>query len=324
MHSLTQREALINEYKGKLFEYLLGLHLARHYSLEMDFQKLIAIDFRQRLSFYEDFLLQNDKELFKQLPQLASIVGEKITSSIPVKIEHVILVGALFGDADILLQEGVSNFKISLKLCKENAYVNTKSAGVKSFLEKYFSSFAEATSFQKKLNEKIEKDFYKMGHSLYEKVGLEYFGSFDESWTKAGLRELPGQLEANLSEIVVNYYAEQAKYLHECFAFFLKQDKSLFCEALLALMGVSEQNLLQVICFHGPSHNERYHVKEITLMNRHNYSALFESMVLQEWQEGKSSFDIVFDKLILQIRCKPMNKFTVPALKINCSVKKNK
>ena len=36
----------------------------------------------------------------------------------------------------------------------------------------------------------------------------------------------------------------------------------------------------------------------------------------------KSSFEISLSKILLQIRCKPMNKFTVPGLKINCSIKK--
>ena len=39
-------------------------------------------------------------------------------------------------------------------------------------------------------------------------------------------------------------------------------------------------------------------------------------------KKGLSSFEIGLESLTLQIRVKPMNIFTVPAMKVNCSVKK--
>ena len=36
---------------------------------------------------------------------------------------------------------------------------------------------------------------------------------------------------------------------------------------------------------------------------------------------GNTSFNIELDRLILQIRVKPMNLFLAPSMKVNCSVK---
>lgn len=44
-------------------------------------------------------------------------------------------------------------------------------------------------------------------------------------------------------------------------------------------------------------------------------------IAVKELSDGASSFDIAFKKFVLQIRVKPMNKFTTAAYKINCSIK---
>lgn len=327
---IAQREALINEYKGNLFEYLLGQNLAKHFALEAAFQESLPASLRDRLAFYEDFLLQNDRELYKRLPLLASSVSQSLIPSLNFDVTQICLVGKLsgqnereeWGEADLILLGKQSQRKISLKLCKENAFVNTKSAGLKSFIEKYFNAFPESFLWQQKLNEKVEKDFYKMAHSLYERVGLEFKGQFDSAWSEAGFSELPGELESSLSELVLSYYSEQAKYLKNCLEFFYNENPRLFCQSLFPLLGLAGEDILQVICFHGVAQGERYQLKDISLMEMYQLNEKFNTFSFGPWDEGKSSFEIRFEKLTLQIRCKPMNKFTVPALKINCSIKK--
>ena len=48
-----------------------------------------------------------------------------------------------------------------------------------------------------------------------------------------------------------------------------------------------------------------------------------KSIRLGSVKEAKSSFEIFLEDFILQIRIKPMNKFIVPAHKVNCSVRYN-
>ena len=47
-----------------------------------------------------------------------------------------------------------------------------------------------------------------------------------------------------------------------------------------------------------------------------------KSLKINGLKKGLSSFDVCLESLTLQIRVKPMNVFTVPGMKVNCSVKK--
>ncbi len=328
--SSIQKSALINEYKGNLFEFLLAQRLAQYFKLESSFLQTLPLAFRERLAFYEDYLLQNDRELFKRLPRLVEEIFPSLVQRLPSEALAVFLVGKIsgqgereeWGEADILIKNQKRDYKISLKLCKEHAFVNTKSAGLKSFIEKYFSAFPESLGDQKLLNEKVEKDFYKMAHCLYEKVGLDFKGHFDSSWTEAGLSELPGQLSEELSPFVLKYYSEQALFLREILYKYFQSNPSLFCRSLYPLLGIADEQILQVICFHGTKDHEKHLLKQISLMEMKDLDDELQDVKLGQADEGKSSFELQLKKIILQIRCKPMNKFTVPALKINCSMKK--
>ena len=57
-------------------------------------------------------------------------------------------------------------------------------------------------------------------------------------------------------------------------------------------------------------------------MTREILQQELETLKINELKRGLSSFEIDFESLTLQIRVKPMNIFTVPAMKVNCSVKK--
>lgn len=329
--SLAQKEALLNEYKGNVFEFLVAQKLANTFHFEQDFWQRHNVSLHERLVFYGDYIRENDPELYEALPKLTQSLVDELLRLFDSPLKSLSMVGKLsgpierdtWGECDLLLSFFNFQRKLSLKLCKENAFVNTKSAGLKSFIEKYFSSFSSSFFLQKKLNEKVEKDFYKMGHSLYEQIGLEFFGKFDEQWQQSGQSELPGELDEQLSLIVLNYYSEQASFLRDVLLRFYQENSSLFLDSLFPLIGMSDPESLQAICYHGMNKGSRYHFKGNLITNYECWKKEIEEVDFLPCQNNKSSFEIKFKKMILQIRCKPMNKFTVPALKINCSVKRD-
>jgi hypothetical protein len=82
-------------------------------------------------------------------------------------------------------------------------------------------------------------------------------------------------------------------------------------------MGFSSKDILQVIYFHDFPSNDGEQI-EI-----HHYKSLLDelSVVLLEPFNDTSSVEFLVGNCSLQIRVKPMNKFTTTAIKINCSVK---
>ena len=318
---------MINEIKGHLFEYLVGWSLARHYRVEKDFIRGFAGNLRSRLTSYQSFLQQNDEQLYRQLPLLSHSTVQSLLSYLPSSIKNIRVIGKIAGascdqtwhEADILL-EGEGIIPISLKLCKENSFVNTKSGGVKSFLSKYFASLPDHKKWQQILTQSIEHNFLRMVHELYDAAGLEYAGKFDKQWEKYG--NLPGQLPKELAFIVGRYYSRVICVVHEAF-FDFQKSKPLFLKSLLPLLGMGEAEMIQVICFHKGTDRgaNRYSLSRVSVNTHSSVLDGLEKMKIKPMKKGLSSFELKGDVSSLQIRLKPMNKFTVPALKVNCSLK---
>ena len=136
-----RQEALLNEYKGNLFEYLVTLILTKKFGLEAEFVTSLGDDFRSMLSQCENFIRNYYPELLVDLPALAAGLADEIEKKIELKSAtsiHQIGKVAMasqdqrYGEADLLIKDGDKQFPISIKLSKQNAYVNTKSAGLKS------------------------------------------------------------------------------------------------------------------------------------------------------------------------------------------------
>jgi len=72
--SSSQKEALINEFKGNLFEYLVGHSLACLAQVESRFIQSFGGELRSRLSEYESWLRVHDQELIYALPSLRESV----------------------------------------------------------------------------------------------------------------------------------------------------------------------------------------------------------------------------------------------------------
>ena len=334
-YTTSQKEAAINEFKGNLFEFLVGQWLARFFKKEIDFLKSFEGPLKNQMMGYEEWLREFDPELIHCLPILSKRTAESLLDYLPKDIKNIFVVGKSvetsshtnWKEADLLVLSGQDKkYFLSLKLCKTKAFVNTKSGGVRSFLEKYFSSFAEADFWQEKLSFCVDQSFNEMAHQLYEGEGLSFEGGFDKQWEEAGFSTLPGQLPKETLSVVLKHYHRVITCLYQAFNFFYKSDPEKFKKALFPLLGIGLHDIIQVTCFHGESgpakDKKRYQLKGIHVITGDLLQKELKTLKIGTLKKGLSSFDIIFGNLILQIRVKPMNIFTVPAMKVNCSVKK--
>ena len=328
-----QIESLLNECKGNLFEFLVAQTLSKRFSKEDIFLLSLPRDFRARLQFYEETIRQHDLELLKNLPLLAISVAEQLERH-PIFFEKTkfsfSVIGkmvatndnSLWNETDIVaieeLEGGLTKKHfISLKLTKDHSYTNTKSAGIKSFIEKYFNAFVEhAHLYQMKLNQEVDESFHMMGHKLYLMNDMEFMGAFDQRWSEE-FTELPGELSSEMKEVVHANYYRVAQRIREYLGELYTIDPEKFYASLHALCGFGNVDIIQVHCFHHHSL-----LKDIIIKT---HSDLFtndpQEIELKDLTSGAASFDISFKKFVLQIRVKPMNKFTTAAYKINCSIK---
>ena len=316
MHTV-QKEALNNEIKGYLFEYLVAKELSSLLGQKELFLCRETVAAGERLREYEAWLRCNDPVLVAQLPVLARQSAESFNAQVSPEREAVRLCGRREvgqGEADILL-EGEEPLAIGLKLCKVNAFVNTKSGGLRSFLVKYFGqSTFEA---QERLNGVLDWSFDCMAGRLYESVGLEYEGTWDHSWKDAGHTLLPGELSAERNAVVLEHYGRVVDVLYEEMKKHLERDSSDFIRSLPPLLGFKNRNLIQIFCFYKGD----YQLEDILVVDGRKIDWEGLNVRMGVRVSGRSSFEIMTQDRILQIRVKPMNKFNARALKVNCSIK---
>lgn len=328
-----QIESLLNECKGNLFEFLVAQNLSKMFKKEDLFLLGLPRDFRARLQFYEETIRQFDSDLLKNLPLLTMSVAEKLEGhSIFKNKSHFSfnVIGkmvatndnSLWNETDIVAIEELPDATtkkhfISLKLTKDHSYTNTKSAGIKSFIDKYFSEFTDlAHNFQLKLNREVDESFHMMGHKLYSMIDQEFTGTFDARWSEK-CPELPGELNADMKEVVHSNYNRVAQKVREFLGELYRNDPEKFYQSLHALCGFGSHDIIQVHCFH-----QNALLKDILIKTHSDlFSDNSHEIELKELSSGSASFDISFEKFVLQIRVKPMNKFTTAAYKINCSIK---
>lgn len=271
-----QKEAILNECKGNLFEFLVTQGLAVRSYVEDHFLLNLPIDFKTKLSNYEELMRTHEPKLLVKLPILAANTVKSIWEEQKLdqyKFIHWKLIGKMvatndnefWNETDVVgtykNNKGVEkHLSLSLKLSKDHSYTNTKSAGIKSFLTKYFSTFGEvAIKFQKELNQEVDESFLVMGHRLYSLIDRDFLGSFDKNWTDTHT-ELPGELPPEMRVIVHQNYHRLAIRL----SYILEQlkiiDSQLFYDSLAALCGFGHFEIIQVSCFH-----QDYELKEITI-----------------------------------------------------------
>jgi len=322
-----RRDALINECKGNLFEYLVGQRLSQLAHIEQVFHQKLDSRLKQKFKEYESILRKIGPSILNKLIEFSDKTAQHILPSIKGNLVSVCIVGKMddlqvkkeFQEADLLLITPSKTIPLSLKLSKNSAYVNTKSAGAKSFIEKYFSHIRNASIYQKELNQLIDRYYYNMGQTLYQMIGLDFKGEYDESWFAEGYSDLPGQLPEDMKKIVQNNYQQTISHIYEILEK-MSHDREPFSKSLLNLIGLGHPDMLQVICFHKKIDPESYELDSVLVGDYAEKMLEVTQFEMMPFNPNVSSFEIRFPNFQLQIRIKPMNKFTTPSYKINCSV----
>lgn len=340
-----QKEALFNEYKGNLFEYLVADELARQLSLSAFFYQNLSPELLERLKIYQETLLSYDAELYKKLPLLAKSFIQDLFQSLSYEektklsgYQALYVLGKLqansgtrlWDEADLLLRttntetnvQTLDELPISLKLSKKGSFTNTKSAGIKSFFTNYFKAFSvenddSLIARQNKFNQFIDSSFDQMTIQLYERHGLTYQGGFGPEWA-LNFTELPGLLDPADHQILMDHYKRLSDYLLIELKSLYKMNETLFKEALLELMGFKSASSWQWTCYHQDHQYDHFCFYDLESWRKKLMTA---TLHFSEENSGFGSVNFYFDNFQVQLRIKPMNKFTSKAYKINCSIK---
>ncbi len=307
--------ALLNEYKGNLFEFLVAKNLAELTNTTANFFEKISPSYLQMLQFQEQYLRDNNEKLLHLLTfsshQMAEFIYQKY------KMSGVFLVGKLkgndlktsFDEADIvLLLEDKQELGVSLKFTKDHSWLNTKSAGMKSFFEKYFQ-FPDVQFIQNEFNKKAELQFEILMRELHLHYNIEFDSSFN-NWKKKNLPVHPGGLDEGAHKKLINYYQFLMNEFYQCLNIFYLQNPKKFNQAVQSLSGFSSSNIELFILF--------YAKNEIKLQRQIKQNFQVEKIIKTD---SKSSFVIQLKNAKLQIRIKPMKTFLQPSFKVNCSLK---
>ncbi len=314
-----EKEAYLNEFKGNLYEYLVANFLASQCDTTEWFLSSLGPHFQKQLIDYELMLRKYSPNLIQDLPVMAGSLADEILKVVGAQKYKVHLIGKIttaksnnqWAEADIVL-ESKKMVPISIKLSKENSFVNTKSAGIRSFLKTYF----QEDKLQEDFNKFIDYHFDTMALKVHEVMNIDYHSDFS-GWIAAGFSELPGGQPPEVSEVLHDYYHTLAKELFRLMELISIKNKHYFSNQLLPLIGYSENSILQAITYYKSSQKNSpsfYHLLK-------EQSPQMDDVSLISPREGVGNFEIKLKDLILQIRIKPMNKFTTAAYKINCSVK---
>lgn len=335
----------INECKGNLFEFLVAQFLAQRWGTEEDFLLGISNQYRHQLKLYEETLRQLTPALQKGLPvisrQMASALFDYL-GQLPHNFSEmqIRLLGKsdseekksiwretdlVFYQMDSMKQTVIDKFYVSLKLCKDHSFVNTKSAGINSFVSKYFDKLnPHAQIYQHDLNLVVHESFLSMGIALYQlaqishgdEFALDFNGTFHKKWSEY-YSDRPGDLPPQMADVVYAHYHRLALKIHDIFTQLKKHSAEKFYISLFALCGFGENKIIQAKCFH--------HGHRVTSIDIKKMADFFgensEGIEIGQVTPGRGYFEISFPKNILQIRVKPMNKFTAQSYKINCSIK---
>lgn len=321
-NKVISKESLFNEVKGSLFEYLTCKELSILSGKELDFITSIDKNYSRVLSQQDLMIRQFYPELLPFLVSSARLLARHISEYFGGAPNQIKLLGKLshsflhdkFHEADMVATYNDKEIPLSLKLSKKNSYVNTKSGGVKSFFTNYFPFISEQT--QKKFNEFVDLDFNRMAFEIHEEMGLQYNGNFLD-WIDSGLPELPGELPDKLRLILKGFYSNIAFKMYEIFQSALIHETQSFIHCVPKLLGFSDKDVIQIIFYHDFPKINFYKIFIHSFLDLENHFNSFEILPFN----NTSFVEFKIGTLILQVRVKPMNKFTTSSLKINCSVK---
>jgi len=318
------KEALFNEVKGSLFEFLVGKELSSLHGNEFLYLKSLSKDYAKVLQDQDRMIRLFYPELRSFLEASSRRMAEKMMKIYP-GFKTIQLVGKAshaggneLAEGDLLLLNDQTDEKIylSLKISKKNSYVNSKSAGVKSFLTTYFP-IEGASQVQEDFNFFYEHQYEQMARDLHELENIAYDSSFSQ-WKNLNKTELPGELRFELSERLIEFYRTVALRLSGILLDFYKRNPVQFLNSLKSVTGFSNPHVVQAHLFHDGHAIESI---AIDILEQGLWDKMGE--VCFKPTIG-ASVEIVSSMMTIQLRVKPMNKFTSPAVKINCAYKLTK
>jgi hypothetical protein len=152
-----------------------------------------------------------------------------------------------------------------------------------------------------------------MARKMHEIAGLEFKGGFYLDWEESGFSHLPGKLPTEMKKILYQFYFEINSKIFDIFFKMESISPAKLNKCLFPLLGFGEKGIIRMTCYH----SDNYSSLKFTLSSLDQ----LKDGKLGRLKDGLSSFEIIFPGRILQIRVKPMNVFTTPAVKINCSTK---
>lgn len=311
-------DALLNEYKGSIFEFLVAKELSTLSEIEADFLNQLSENQLNMLSQQEQFLRSNYPNLLTSLPILAKYTANELNIKLNLSdITSVQLMGMnanASSEKDILIINKYGDeTPVSLKLSKAGSFTNTKSAGAKSFFEKYFD--IDQTEF----NQLYEKDFRELAYSMYLEAGEEPSSDFNH-WEQIGKPTLPGKLEGVQKELLLDFYKKINTRIFHVLENLLKTNPTKFLAQIAPLTGFSNLNLIQTTTFY-KTVNNKYELDQLKILTHKDLFPRPTATINLKMAEH--SLEMVLDKFKLQVRVKPMNKFTHKSYKINCALKIN-
>ena len=303
---------------------MVGHEIAKIIEHESEFIGSLAPNFHQLLRNYQVYIIEHDPELAGFLREYSAVVAQKTLSDCQKRypgesFKMISIMGkvaandsSMSSEADLVLESQNVQIPISLKISKKGSYLNTKSAGIRSCLEKYFKN----PLAQKQLNERQDLEFSKFSRRLEESAGLIPSHDFS-SWKQHGLSELPGELKDQQREILNAYYSS----LLDCFSQYVletkKQSKQDFLTATRSLCGFESDKIVQVVMFYSRDKENKYQYNDCEI----HHAPSLESIPEIRFDGGNTSIYIQNPEIRLQLRIKPMNVFTTKAIKINSSVR---
>jgi hypothetical protein len=320
-------DSLLNETKGNLFEFLVAKKIAMAFNIEAKFLYGIGPHFLNKLIEYQSITHQNAPDLLHHL----NVLSDKVFLEMRPLFENqtvndVNLVGkinnspnnSLKNETDVIVTTSEKKYLFSLKLNKAHSLVNTKSGGVKSFIQNYFADFKLSQQDQLEFNYFVEVFFEQFSRELHAYYNTDYQHLFS-TWEHSDFPVLPGDLPQDAKPFLYDLYAKLITRLFSYLQHYSIENPSKFANCLLSLIGFSDPDIISIICEHKQNEDKMPQVHKIRIQHYKSFDA--QDMVIMPPKAGKSYGEILVKKQFkLQLRIKPMNKFIHPSYKINCAV----
>jgi hypothetical protein len=310
------QDALLNEVKGMMFEFLVASEFSKKFNIEKEFLSSIPLVDITTLNNAQKFLKKNAPDLYNSFNGLAKKTCDYYCLELNDKITSINLTGRSKQSktvvADIVLV-GDSIHEISLKLNKSGSAINTKSAGLKSWINEYFP-VSNCAEMQNEFNKRLEQAFFQYCVEIHQFYNLEADVNF-HYWREKKLPELPGDLPAEANLILKNFYHNLARLIFQDILV-LKNNKEIFSIGIKKLLGFSSPNIEQLVCFADTSSG----VSRFDKILKIDQKMLDLNSLECEFEDGQSYIKIITNEFTQLLRVKPMNNFTTMTYKLNSSV----